>query len=52
MENIMMNIMYEVPSDNKIEKVTITEECVLDKEPPRITRRAKPQIDPDVVSAS
>lgn len=52
MENIMMNIMYEVPSDNKIEKVTITKECVLGNEPPRITRRAKPQIDPDVVSAS
>ena len=52
MEDIMMNIMYEVPSDNKIERVIITNECVLGHEPPKIVYRPKPQIDPDVISAS
>ena len=52
MESIMMNIMYEVPSDNKIEKVIITKDCAMGLEPPKIIRRPKPQIDPDVISAS
>lgn len=52
MESIMMNIMYEVPSDNKIEKVIITKDCAMGLEPPKIIRRPKPQIDPDVINAS
>ncbi|SHH51133.1 ATP-dependent Clp protease ATP-binding subunit ClpX [Sporobacter termitidis DSM 10068] len=52
MEGIMMNIMYEVPSDGKIERVVITSESVLGLEPPRIVHRPKPQIDPDVNTAS
>jgi ATP-dependent Clp protease ATP-binding subunit ClpX len=52
MENIMMNIMYEVPSDTKIERVIITKECVDGLEPPRIVYRPKPQIDPDAINAS
>lgn len=52
MEKIMTNIMYEVPSDSKIEKVIITEDCVKQYLPPNIIRRAKPQIDPDAVNAS
>jgi ATP-dependent Clp protease ATP-binding subunit ClpX len=52
MENVMMNIMYEVPSDTKIEKVIITKECVTGIEPPKIMHRPKPQIDPDVINAS
>jgi ATP-dependent Clp protease ATP-binding subunit ClpX len=52
MEGIMMNIMYEVPSDNKIERVIITKECAEGLEPPRIVHRPKPQIDPDVLGAS
>ncbi len=52
MENIMTRIMYEVPSDSKIMKVTITKKCVEGLEPPTITRRPKPQLDPDVISAS
>jgi len=52
MEKTMLKIMYDVPSDKKIEKVTITKECVLGTEPPLITKRAKPQIDPDAISAS
>ena len=52
MEKTMLQIMYDIPSDRKIEKVTITKECVLDSKPPLITRRQKPQIDPDAISAS
>lgn len=51
-ESIMTDIMYEVPSDSKIEKVIITEECAKGNEPPTLIYRAKPQIDPDAVSAS
>ncbi|MCL2044929.1 MAG: ATP-dependent Clp protease ATP-binding subunit ClpX [Oscillospiraceae bacterium] len=52
MEKTMLQIMYEIPSDRRIEKVTITEECVLEMKPPVLTRRNKPQIDPDVITAS
>ncbi len=52
MEGIMMNIMYEVPSDSKIEKVIITKTCAKGQEPPKIVHRPKPQIDPDVINAS
>jgi ATP-dependent Clp protease ATP-binding subunit ClpX len=52
MERVMMNIMYEVPSDNKIERVIITKESVTGHETPKIMHRPKPQIDPDVISAS
>jgi len=52
MEKIMLRIMYDIPSDRKIEKVTITKECVLGMSPPQITKRPKPQIDPDVINAS
>ena len=30
MEEIMMDIMYEIPSNDKIEKVIITKECLKD----------------------
>jgi len=36
MEEIMMDIMYEIPSNSKIEKVTITDEVVNDKAMPEI----------------
>jgi len=52
MEKSMLKIMYEVPSDKKIEKVTITKDCVLNGDTPAITHRSKPQIDPDAPSAS
>ena len=51
-ESMMVDIMYEVPSDDKIEKVIITRECVEDGVKPKIIHRPKPQIDPDVVTAS
>ena len=40
MENIMTEIMYEVPSDPTIEKVVITAACVRGEQPPTITRRS------------
>jgi ATP-dependent Clp protease ATP-binding subunit ClpX len=52
MESIMRKVMYDVPSDKKIEKVIITKDCVVNGVQPVIIRRAKPQIDPDIVSAS
>ena len=52
MEKIMTKVMFEVPSDERIGKVVITKECVSGNEAPAIYRRAKPQIDPDAVSAS
>ena len=38
MENVLMNIMYETPSDHTISKVIITKECVLDNASPEIVR--------------
>ena len=37
----MLDVMYEAPSDKTIDKVTITEDVVLGKGKPRITRRKK-----------
>ena len=38
-ENLMLDIMYKVPSDKTIDTITITEEVVLGKAEPRIKRR-------------
>ncbi len=38
-ERLMLDVMYEVPSDKSISQVTITEDVVLGKGHPRITRR-------------
>ncbi|MBQ4614343.1 MAG: ATP-dependent Clp protease ATP-binding subunit ClpX [Akkermansia sp.] len=40
-ERLMLDVMYEVPSDKTIDKVTITEDVVLGKGKPRISRRKK-----------
>ncbi|WP_315078952.1 ATP-dependent Clp protease ATP-binding subunit ClpX [uncultured Clostridium sp.] len=37
-EEMMTEIMYEIPSDEQITKVTITEECIKDKENPQVER--------------
>lgn len=37
-ERIMLDIMYEVPSDKSITTVTVTEDCVLGKGAPEISR--------------
>ncbi len=52
MEKIMTDIMYEVPSDDKIDSVIITAACVRGEEAPRIHRRGKPRMEKDAVSAS
>jgi len=52
MEKTMLQIMFEIPSDKDIEKVTITKECIAGESPPLIKKRKRPQIDPDAVSAS
>jgi len=51
-EKTMLQVMYDVPSDRKIEKVTITKGSILGKSQPKITRRSKPQIDPDAINVS
>lgn len=43
-ENIMMDVMYEIPSDNDIEKVTIIKECITENQPPIITRHPKAEL--------
>lgn len=40
-ERIMLDIMYDVPSDKSITSVTVTEECVLGKGSPIITHQAQ-----------
>ena len=52
MEKAMLKIMYDIPSDKKIEKVTVTRACIENGEPPQIKKRPKPQIDPDAIPAS
>ena len=41
MEGLLMNIMYDLPSDRTIERVTITADCVNGAEPPKISHRTK-----------
>ena len=41
LESIMLNVMYEVPSDETIKKITVTKESVLKKEEPKIERRTE-----------
>ncbi|MBQ7534862.1 MAG: ATP-dependent Clp protease ATP-binding subunit ClpX [Stomatobaculum sp.] len=39
MEDVMMDMMYEIPSDDSIGICTVTKEAVLKEAPPEITRR-------------
>ncbi len=50
-EGFMMDVMYNIPSEERVERVIITEDCVRNGALPLIYHRAKPQIDPDVPSA-
>ena len=45
MENIMTDVMFEVPSDRTIEKVVITEECVRDGSRPVVYRKNRASLD-------
>ncbi len=40
-EEIMQDIMYEIPSDSTIKTVIVTKECVTDKAEPRLVREEK-----------
>jgi len=52
MEKLMTDIMYEIPSDDTIDKVVITADYVRNGKAPVIHHRRKASIDPDVVNAS
>ena len=41
LENIMMDVMYQIPSDESIVEVTITKDCVLGKTEPITVRKGK-----------
>ena len=43
MEMLMIPVMYEIPSDDLITKVIMTEKCVLGEEPPTIIRGETPR---------
>lgn len=50
-EDIMNEIMYEIPSDNRITNVIITEEAIKEKKQPRIERLEEGKIRPTLVKA-
>ena len=41
MEGLLMNVMYDIPSDRTIDRVTITEGCVQGTEQPKISHRTE-----------
>lgn len=50
-EDIMNEVMYEIPSDNRITKVTITEESIKEKQEPKIERLEEGKVRPSLVKA-
>lgn len=50
-EDIMNEVMYEIPSDNRITKVIITEEAIKDKKEPTIERLEEGKARPSLVKA-
>ncbi len=52
MENLLTDVMYDIPSDTRVEKVVITKECVNGSEPPQKIYRPKPQLSPEIINAS
>lgn len=47
----MTEVMYEIPSDNQITKVIITEEAIKDKKQPIIERLEEGKVRPTLVKA-
>jgi len=47
MEKTMLQLMFDIPSEGDIEKVTITKECIETDSPPKTVKRKKPKIDID-----
>lgn len=50
-EDLMTEVMYEIPSDNQITKVIITEEAIKDKKQPIIERLEDGKVRPTLVKA-
>ncbi len=40
MEKVLMPVMYDIPSDKTIERVTVTKACIEGEEQPRLTHRS------------
>ena len=40
-EKIMLDIMYDIPSDKNVEKVIVGEDCVTKNASPNVIRKAK-----------
>ncbi|MDR2599715.1 MAG: ATP-dependent Clp protease ATP-binding subunit ClpX [Oscillospiraceae bacterium] len=52
LEKVMLKIMYDIPSDEKVKKVTITKECITEGAAPKIVRRKPSKIDIELDTAS
>ncbi len=50
-EGILTDIMFEIPSEERVDRVTVTKECVTEGARPRLHLRPRPQIDPDAAPA-
>lgn len=48
-EEVISDVMFEVPSDDTIEKVVVTKKCVTDLKQPKIIRKKKEKIQPEEV---
>lgn len=42
MEDALLDLMYEIPSDKSIEQVIVTKDAIEKKQPPTIVRGVKP----------
>lgn len=51
LEDAMLEIMFEIPSQKNIDKCTISKDVILDKEKPRLTYRGKEDIKPSPSTA-
>ena len=44
----MTDVMYDIPSDDRVERVVITAESVRNGAAPRVIHRPRPQLDPNL----
>ena len=49
MENLMMPIMYEVPSRDDVAEIVIDKDCVVDKKPPLYVCKEKVSLEPSLL---
>lgn len=50
-EEIMTEIMFDIPSDESISKVVINDECINDKKSPEVIRVAEGEVRPQLKAA-